>query len=170
MQLNESHRKQILIGLVVFIIFGIFTSNILASKQDEKFNYNDILSQQASQLYNEGNFEAAGKVISELLLRQPNSEIVNYLGGVITANLGEYTQSAILLQKTLDINPHKVEDPIFMIQFGESLINAERYDDALVILERCKEAAWAPELYPSYQDRVAELLTLIENNKGGNLQ
>lgn len=165
MQLNESHRKIILIGIVVFIVFGIFTSNIMASRQDEKFNQDDILSQQASQLYNEGDFESAGKVIRELLLRQPNSEIVNYLGGVITANLGDYNQSAILLQKTLEINPHKVEDPIFMIQFGESLYNAERYDDALIVLAKCKEAAWAPELYPAYQERVAELITLIENIK-----
>ncbi|WP_339263769.1 hypothetical protein MKY07_03095 [Solibacillus sp. FSL W7-1472] len=163
MQMTESNRKYILIGIVIFIIIGIITSKILASKQDAEFNHDDMLSQQASQLYNEGNFEAAGKVINELLLRQPNSEVVNYLGGVITANLEEYEQSAILLQKTLDLNPHKVEDPIFMIQFGEALFNAERYNHALVVLEKCREAGWTPELYPAYQDRVTELLTLIDN-------
>lgn len=163
MQFTESTRKYILIGLIAFIIVGFITAKVLASKQDEEFLVDDTLYKQASQLYNDGNYAAAGELINDLLLRQPNSEIVNYLGGLISANKGDYKQSAILLQKTLDINPHKVEDPMFMLQYGEVLFFAERYKDSKIVLEKCREWGWVPESYPTYQERVTELLTQIEN-------
>ncbi|MGN7479723.1 tetratricopeptide repeat protein [Solibacillus silvestris] len=163
MQLTESKRKYILLGIVTFIIIGCITAKVLASKQDEEFLTNDTLYQQASQLYTVGNYAEAGGIINELLLRQPNSETVNYLGGLIIANLGDYKQSAILLQKALDINPHKVEDAMFMLQFGEVLFFAERYDDSKMVLERCREWGWIPEEYPTYQERITELLTQMEN-------
>lgn len=81
MQFTESRRKYILLGFVAFIIIGFITAKVLGSKQDEEFLIDDTLYQQASQLYNEGNYPAAGELIDDLLLRQPNSEIVNYLGG-----------------------------------------------------------------------------------------
>ena len=102
-------------------------------------------------------------MVNALLLKQPKSEVANYLGGLISADNGDYKQSVILLQKTLDINPYKVEDPMFMLPFGEVLFFAERYDDAKVVLEKCREWGWVPESYPTYQERVTELLTQIEN-------
>lgn len=163
MQFTETTRKYILIGFVAFIIVGFITAKVLASKQDEEFVVDDKLYQQASELYNEGKYPAAGELINELLLRQPNSEIVNYLGGLNSANNGDYKKSVVLLQKTLDINPHKVEDPMFMLQFGEALFFAERYGDSKIVLEKCREWGWVPESYPTYQERVMELLTQIEN-------
>ena len=165
MQLTELKRKYILLGIVAFIIMGFITAKVLASKQDEEFLLNDQLYQQVSQLYSEDNYLEAGELINDLLLRAPNSEMVNYLGGVITANLGDYKRSVILLQKTLDINPYMVEDEMFMLQFGEVLFFAERYEDAKIVLEKCSESGWIPEEYPTYQDRVTELLTQIENMK-----
>lgn len=163
MQLSESKRKYILLGIVAFIVLGLITAKVFASKQDEEFLKDDLLYQQASQLFQEGNTADASIVVKELLERQPKSEVVNYLAGMISANTGEYTQAAILLQKTLDINPHKVEDPMFMLQFGEVLVLAERHADAKIVLEKCREWGWAPEEFPTYQERITELLTQIEN-------
>lgn len=163
MQFTESTRKYILLGIVAFIIVGFVTAKVMASKQDEEFLIDDALYQQVSQFYTEGNYPMAGELVSELLLRQPKSEVVNYLGGLISANTGDYKQSAILFQKTLDINPHKVEDPMFMLQFAEVLFFAERYEDSKTVLEKCREWGWVPETYPTYQERVTELLTQIEN-------
>lgn len=163
MQLTESTRKYILIGLISFIVIGLITAKVFASKQDEEFLKDDILYQQTSQLLEEGNTADASIMINELLVRQPKSEAVNYLAGIISANNRDYKQSAILLQKTLDINPYKVEDPMFMLQFGEVLFLAERYEDTKVVLEKCREWGWIPEEYPTYQERVTELLTQVQN-------
>lgn len=151
MRFRESTRKYILIGFVAFIIVGFITAKVLASKQDKEFLVDDTLYQQASQLYNDGNYPAAGELINDLLLRQPNSESVNYLGGLINANNANYNQSAILLQKTLDINPHKVEDPMFMLQFGEVLFFADRFEDSKIVLEKCREWGWVHESNPNYR-------------------
>lgn len=163
MNLRESTRKYILLGIVLFIAVGLLSAKVLAKKQDNEFATDDALYQQITQLYSEGNYEQAAILSSELLLRQPKSEAVNYVGGLVAANTGEYAQAAILLQKTLDINPYKVEDAMFMLQFGEILYFAERYADAKIVLEKCREWGWAPESYPTYQERVTELLTQIEN-------
>lgn len=163
MHISESKRKYILLGIVAFIVIGLITAKVLASKQDEEFLKDDMLYQQASQLLQEGNTADALIVVNELLASQPKSETVNYLAGMITAQTEDYKQAAILFQKTLDINPHKVEDAMFMLQFGEILVLAERYDDAKIVLERCRTSGWAPEEFPTYQERVTELLTQIEN-------
>lgn len=165
MQLKESTRKYILLGMVLFIVIGLISAKVMAKKQDNEFLADDAMYQQASQLYTEGHYAEATEMINILLSRQPKSEVVNYLGGLLTANNGDYTQAAILLQKTLDINPHKVEDPMFMLQFAEVLFFAERYKDAKVVLEKCREWGWAPEDYPTYQERVTDLLTQIENKQ-----
>lgn len=163
MNLNESTRKYILFGIVLLIVIGIFSAKLLANKQDTDFAKDDVLYQQATNLASQGNYVEAATFSSELLLRQPNSEAVNYISGMITANTEDFKQAAIFLQKTIDINPHKIEDAMFMIQFGEVLYFAERYDDAKIILEKCREWGWVPEDYPTYQERVTELLAQIES-------
>lgn len=162
MQLKKSTRKYILCAMILFIILGLISTKVLAKKQDEDFLKEDFLFQQAGQLYSQGNYEKASEMIEELLLEKGNSESVNYLAGLIAANKGDFTRAAILLQKTMDINPHKVEDSMFMIQFGETLFYAERFDDAKIVLSRCQAVGWIPDSYPEYQNRVAELLAQIE--------
>lgn len=163
MKLRESHRKYILLGMIGFIIVGLITANVMAKKQDQEFIKNELLYDQVQQMYNSGNYEEALVYINELLKTQPNSEAVNHMGGLISAINKEYSKAAILLQKTLDINPYKVEDPIFMLQLGEVFYQAERYEDAKVVLNLCKEMGWEPEELPKYQEKVSELLTSIQN-------
>ncbi|WP_342473092.1 tetratricopeptide repeat protein [Metasolibacillus sp. FSL H7-0170] len=165
MNISEKTRKYILLGLVVFILGGLLIANVLASKQNETFQTEDFLYQQAIQFYQAGNYDEAQKLIADLVAEKANSEMVNYLAGLNAASLGEYSAAAIYMQKALDINPHNVEAPMFMLQFGEILFSAERYDDAKIVLERCKEWNWQPEDYPEYQEQVQGMLTQIENMK-----
>ena len=165
MTFKESTRKYLLVGIVIFIIIGLVSAKVLAKKQDNEFVSNEALYEQAVQLYSTGNTADAGSLIDELLKKQPNAEIVNYLGGMVAAGNEDYGQAAVLLQKVLDINPYKVEDPMFMLQFAEVLVHVERFDDATVILERCREAEWAPEDFPTYQERVTQLLADIESKQ-----
>lgn len=164
MQLRESTRRYILLGMLVFIVLGLVVAKVMAKSQDEQFATEGVLFQQAIQLSNEGKYEEASPYINKLLKLQPDSEDANYLGGLIAANTGEMKQSAILFQKTLEINPYRVEDPMFMLQFGETLLNVERYEDAKTVLTRCRDSAWAPKEFPNYQKRVAELLKSIDEN------
>lgn len=163
MQLTEKNRKYILVGIVVFVFVGIFTAKILGSKQDEQFKYEDMLFLQASEMYREGNYANALVSINELLKTKSDSEIVNYLGAEIAAQMGEYQQSAILFHRTLDLNPHHMEDAGFILRFGEILFLAERYEDAKVILEHARAKAWTSDSILDYQERVTNMLKEIEN-------
>lgn len=163
MQLKDSNRRYILLGTVVFIIVGLIVAKVMAKGQDEYFLTNELLYQKTQELYLDGKYEEAQIYINELLINQPNSEVVNYMGGLIAATNKEFKNAAILMQKTLDINPHKVEDPVFMLQLGEIFYKAERYEEAKVVLTHCQEAGWVPEESPNYQEKVTELLNAIEN-------
>lgn len=165
MTFKESTRKYLLVGIVIFILIGLVSAKVLAKKQDNEFVANEMLYEQAVQLYSAGKPSEASALIEELLKKQPKSEIVNYLGGMIAAGNEDYGQAAMLFQKVLDMNPYKVEDAMFMLQFAEVLVSVERFNDAAVILERCREAAWAPEEFPTYQERVTQLLTDIESKQ-----
>ncbi|WP_107947489.1 tetratricopeptide repeat protein [Lysinibacillus parviboronicapiens] len=163
MEFTDKVRTYIFASLVAFVVIGLIVANVMASKQDDNFAMNEALYNQAVQLQTDGNYEGAWEVISEVLKAEPNSEIANYLAAVIAANKGEVKQATIYMQKTMDINPHKVEDPLFMIQLGEIFVAAERYEDAKIVLLRCQEWGWAPEEIPNYQEHVATLLAQIEN-------
>ncbi|MFY0518390.1 tetratricopeptide repeat protein [Lysinibacillus sp. UGB7] len=165
MTFTESVRKYILSGIVAFVVIGLIVSNSMASKQDKSFEMNEILYNQALQLQADGNYEDAWEAISEVLKTEPNSEIANYLAGIIAVNKGDLEQGKIYMQKTLDLNPYKVEDAVFMLQLGEILVANERYEDAKIVLLRCQESGWGPEEIPNYQEHVATLLAQIENSQ-----
>lgn len=149
--------------MVAFIVVGLIVANVMASKQDHEFALNELLYNQAIQLQTDGDYEGAWEANSKVLKAEPNSEIANYLAAIISINMGNAKQAAIYMQKTLDINPYKAEDPMFMIQLGEIFVAAERYEDAKIVLMRCQESAWTLEQMPNYQEHVASLLAQIEN-------
>lgn len=163
MRLRESNRRYILFGMVIFIVIGVLVAKVMAYKQDEQFTKEDLLYQQALMLFENGDYESAATYINELLTLEPNSEVVNYIGGLIAASNNELQQAALLMQKTLEINPHRVEDAMFMLQLGEIFYKAEQYEAAKIVLTRCQESNWSPENFPDYQANVAGLLKSIEN-------
>ncbi|MFJ7952320.1 tetratricopeptide repeat protein [Lysinibacillus sp. NPDC096418] len=165
MKFTDPIRKYILSGMVAFIVIGLIVANVMASKQDERFAANEALYNHAIQLQSSGNIEEAYESISQVLKNKPDSEVANYMAGIIAAQKGNMPQATIYMQKTLDINPHKVEDPMFMIQLGEIFVAAEKYEEAKIVLLRCQEWGWAPEELPDYQAQVSSLLAQIENSQ-----
>lgn len=163
MKLKESHRRYILLGFIGFIIVGLIVAKVMAKNQSEQFLKDELLYEQIRQLYQEDQYEQAAIYVDELLKTQPNSEVVNYTGGLIAAMNKDYKKAANLLEKTLNLNPHKVEDPMFMLQLGQAFYQVERFEDAIVVLTHCQEMGWAPEDYPEYQTQVSKILTKINN-------
>ena len=165
MTFTEPIRKYILSGLVAFVVIGLIVANVMASKQDDKFKINEALYTQAIQLQSTGDMTGSADAIKNVLKKEPNSEMVNYAAALIFAQNGDMKQSAIHMQKTLDLNPYKVEDPRFMIQLGEIFVGAEKYEEAKIVLLRCQESQWTLEDIPTYQEHVAALLAQIENSQ-----
>lgn len=163
MKLKDSIRRYILFGIVTFIILGLVVAKVLAGVQDRRYLDEETLYYQAYELASQGRYEEASVYINELLTTKPNSEAINYLGGLITANTGEVQRATTLFQKTLDLNPYRVEEPMFMLQFGEALYNSQRFEDAKIVLINCLESGWEPDEFPNYKERVEQLLNSIEN-------
>lgn len=163
MTLAESGKKYILSGIVAFIVVGLIVANVLAGKQDEEFMMSESLYNQALEFQGNGDLDSAELMISEVLKKHPHSEVANYVAGLITAQNGNLNKAAIYMQKVLDINPNKVEDPRFMIQLGEIFVGAEKYEEAKIVLLRCQESQWTLDGFPNYQEQISTLLAQIEN-------
>ena len=163
MTFTESVRKYILSGIVALVAIGLIVASVLAGKQDEEFMMSESLYNQAVQLQANGDLEDAELMISEVLKKHPHSEVANYVAGLTTAQNDDMKKAAIYMQKVLDINPHKVEDPRFMIQLGEIFVGAEKYEEAKIVLLRCQESQWTLEDFPNYQEHISTLLAQIEN-------
>lgn len=163
MGITDAIRKYILVSLVSLIVVGLIVANIIASKQDKEFASNEELYNQTFELRSKGDIEGASQIIQEVLKKAPNSEVANYMAGIVSAQKGDMKKASIYMQKTLDTNPYKVEDPMFMIQIGEIFVGAEKYEEAKIVLLRCQEMGWAPEELPDYQNQVSALLAQAEN-------
>jgi len=156
MNLSVSQRKYILLGLVVFVLLGTVTASIMGKKQDKVFQLNDLEYNQVVQQLQDGNYVEAFEASRHLENRQVSSEAVNYIIALAAANFGNVEKGLNHMQRTLDINPHRVESSVFMLQYAEFLIMVDRNDDAMEVLNRCATLP-IPESYPQYQERVIQL-------------
>lgn len=156
MNVSDSIRKNIVVGFVLLVIVGLIVATIMGKKQDEAFQLDDLYYNEVVKLLGEEKFAEALEVSGHLEKSQKSSELVNYVIAIAAANSEEVDKSIQHMQRTLDINPHRVENSTFMIQYAEILVFAEKKEEALEVLNRCATLP-IPENYPDYQNRVAEL-------------
>ncbi|WP_342508541.1 hypothetical protein [Sporosarcina sp. FSL K6-2383] len=156
MNISDSIRKSIVIGLVLLIVLGLITAFVKAKKQNEAFQVESLYYNEVVQRVQDGNYADALEVSKSLEASQKSSEPVNYIIAVAAVNAGDIEKGLMHMQRTLDINPHRVEDAFFMLQYAEFLVMGDRKEDATKVLERCALLP-TPEEYPQYQERIVEL-------------
>lgn len=160
MSFSSTNRKYIFIGVILIVIIGLFIAYFLGKKQDQKFAHEDALYNALVQHLQEEKYEDSLIIADNLKKQQQESEILNYAIALAAANTGEFEKAVSHMQRTMDFNPHKVEDSMFMLQYAEMLLFAEREADAKIVLERCTTLP-IPETYPQYEERIQQLLSQI---------
>ena len=159
MKINDLSRKYIVIGFSLFVLIGLITASIMGKKQDKAFEVDEVEYSNIVQQFQEGNYTDALNKSVTLENSQASSEQVNYLIALTAANLGQFEKSLRHMQRTLDINPHRVEDSMFMLQYAEFLVMENQKDEAEIVLDLCVTLP-IPEDFPEYQERVAQLQEL----------
>lgn len=159
--------KQRILFLIIcsVIIVVLITIKFKAVNQDNQFkedqdNYALIVNN-----FESGNLENASNISTDLLNKYSNSSLLNYVKALIEVQLGNYQTANIHMQKSLSLNPYKVEDSIFMIQLAEILISTGNYTDAKKVLEICSELP-KPEQLPNYEEVINSFESIIANNGG----
>lgn len=160
MSLSNTSRKYIFSGFALMVIIGFIAAYFMGKNQDQKFDKEDTLYNALVQHFQEGKYEEALIIADNFKKPQQESEVLNYAIALAAANTGEFEKAVSHMQRTMDLNPHKVEDSMFMLQFAEMLLFSERNDDAEIVLERCTTLP-VPESYPQYMERVQQLLSQI---------
>ena len=160
MKITDTTMRYIVAGMVVIMLVGLWYASFSGKKQDEQFATEQATYNQALQHLQQGQYDQALPLMKQVEKEQPESMPVKYYTGLTLANTGDWVGAAQEFQKALDLNPYKVEDSMFMLQFAEVLTNANKLDAAKVVLERCQTLP-VPEQMPDYQDRVNAMLTQI---------
>lgn len=157
MNITDTAMRYAVAVMVPALLIGFGYASFAGKKQDEQFVSEQVTFYQALQHLEDGKFNEAIPLLQSVDKENSRSAFVkNYLGSTY-ANMGNWSNAVIEYQNVLDLNPYKVKDSVFMLQFAHILISAEKLDEAKVVLERCK-ALPTPEQIPDYQEQVQALL------------
>lgn len=156
MKIDEPIRRYIFSGMILLVVVGFIIAIILGNKQDRTFQKNEELYRQMLNQIQETQYDEALLIGEELINNHRKSDAIYYLMGLAAANSGDVELASEYLRKSLDVNPYQVEDPMFMLQYGEILLFEGKNDEASLVLEHCMVLS-PPETYPDYLTKVEEL-------------
>lgn len=143
--------------IVLIVIVGLGYASFAGESQDGKISKEQERYTQALQFIQNEEYIQAVSLLKLVDMDYPNSATVKYYLGTSLANLGEWNSAAQEYQQVLNLNPYKVEESIFMIQFANILVNAGKLDEAKIVLEKCLTLP-IPEQIPNYLEQVNSLI------------
>ena len=156
--ISHNGRKIIFLLIIFFTICTYGVASKIGKQQDEQFTLEQNLYNEANTLFNTGSFEEAVILTNELIVRYPNSEILNYLHASILSELEEHDMAKFFIEKTLELNPYLMEDPVFMLDFGTILKKGNYKTEALLVFEHCLQMDWNPSEYPTYKETITKYI------------
>lgn len=160
MNITDTTMRYVVASIVLVLLVGLIYTSSSGKKQDEKFATEQATYNQALQYVQEGQYDQALPLLQQVEKEQADSVPVKYYTGLTFANSGDWAGAVKVFKQVLDLNPYKVEDSMFMLQFAEILVYAEKKDEAKIVLERCKTLPVPAEM-PEYQTHIQTLLTQI---------
>ncbi|MDC3415939.1 hypothetical protein [Aquibacillus salsiterrae] len=83
--------------------------------------------------------------------------------GLALAVKQNYQSSVDSFSNALELQPFLITDPVFDLQYANSLINSKVYDKSKVLLEVAQESGGLPQ---KYEENVDKLMKEIEENTG----
>lgn len=160
MNITDTTMRYVVAGMVFVLLVGLGIANFSGKKQDEQFATEQATYNQALQYLQKGQYAQALPLLKQVEREQSSSVPVKYYTGLSLANTGDWSGAVKEFQTALDLNPYKVEDSMFMLQFAEVLVNAKKMDEAKVVLKQCEKLP-VPQQMPEYKKNIKTLLTQI---------
>jgi len=160
MNIKDTGIRYMVTILVLIVIIGLGYASLTGKTHDKKILKEQTRYTQALQFLQNQEYDQAVTLLKLVKEDYPNSATVKYYLGTSLANIREWNSAAQEYQQILDLNPYKVKEPIFMIQFAGILINAKKLDEAKIVLEKCLTLP-IPEQIPNYLEQVNSLIDQI---------
>ena len=158
------NTKIVVLISVAVIIIGLATAILLGKKQDEHFAEEAEQFDKANSAYQAKDYKQALQLIQPLVEEHAQNEKINYLASLITYSAGYYTDAAKYAQTTLDLNPHRVEKPLFMMHLGLAYFFAKDYEKARIVFQHCLDQNFQSEEMPNYRELIEEYIAKIPND------
>ncbi|OMP66624.1 tetratricopeptide repeat protein [Domibacillus epiphyticus] len=163
MKLTDTAMRYIVAVLILTVVIGFIYVNIAGKKEEEKYVQEFNTYQNAISLMQQGDFKQAVPLLKQVEAEQQDSVPIKQYLGMALVNTGEVEEAVTKYQEVVDLNPYKIEDAEFMLQFGEVLSITGKHKEAKIVLEQCQKLA-APSGIPDYQEKVNLLLAEVSKS------
>lgn len=160
MKITDTAIRYTVAVIITALLIGFGYASAAGKKQDEQLLTEQAAFYQAFRHIEDEQFDEALKKLQLVDKENSSSEIVKYYLGTVYTYLEDWNKASLEYQRVLDLNPYKVKDSLFMLQFANVLINAEKSEEARTVLEHCRTLP-IPEQLPEYQEQVNALLMQI---------
>lgn len=152
--------KKISLFIVIIVIVLAVISFQKAIVQKEVMLSNQQLFNQVQHEIKQRQYEEAQNHL-ETLLGQFQQAPIYYLSAEIEMRLGNFNEAAQKMYRVLQLDPHYVDNPKFLLYYLEILISNKDLKRAEQVLQRCLD------FHPSkttaaYKERVYALALLVE--------
>ena len=158
-------RNLIFITAVILTIIIIAALSSLAEKQDQHFVQNLQLYQKGKGLAEHGHYKEAIDVFSQLDPGFRDGYRALYLTAFCYGSLKEYEPAARYMQKAQDSFPLFLEDPYFLLEYGEYLYHLGDYEKSSMYLNQSLKFGRDQELPVKAQQLLNEIAQL---DRGGH--
>ncbi|WP_231584141.1 tetratricopeptide repeat protein [Domibacillus indicus] len=163
MKLTDSSIRYIVAGIFLCLAIALIYTHFSGEKQDEKVTEIYYTYQQAFELLQQGQYAQALPLLEQVKAEEPDSVPVTHYLGMSYVNTNELSKASRAYKQVVELNPYKIEDALFMIQFADVLtLNGEK-EEALTVLAQCKNLP-VPASMPDYQEQVAAKMKELKNN------
>ncbi len=150
-----------LVLLASTLIYALFALG-LGAQQDRRFNQDYSLFQTAGSMLDQGNPRGAEPTIRQLLDQQPTSYILLWDYGISLAGLGDFARADYFFARTEAQRPFVVNNPTFLIQYGQVLFTEGKYAEAKKYLLRLNQVTNDPKFLQLAQPMLAEIKTKLQ--------
>lgn len=134
-QISDKSRNLIFFCFIAIIIVSLIVVNNIGSKQDKVFAEDIQRYNYALQLLSENKPSEAQPLLKELFEKYPDNYEVIWGYGIVQSQLRNFEQAHLFYQQAQEKNITLVRDPLFLVQYGELLLNLGEEEKAKVYLE-----------------------------------
>ncbi len=148
--------------LLLFTLMYTLTALVTGANQDTTFNQNYSLLQDAGSMLDQRDPVQAEPILRQLLDKQPNSYIVLWDYGISLAGQGKLTDAEYFFARAEAERPFLVDNPTFLIQYGQVLYSEGKYAAAQKYLARLGKIPTDPKILQAAQPMLADLKTKLQ--------
>lgn len=161
MSISSKYIKLVFLLIIGILTILLFTSHFLGKNQNKEFLEDQTIFNHAVEFLSKGKKIDGGKMLESLANKYDDNYLVVWQNGWGKEMNGESEKAIQEFLKAQELNPVLSRHPIFLMQFGWTLLHGGYHNSAKLYLEESLKYS----LNENQKKQVTEWLKIIESNQ-----